>query len=124
EGPSEPEPLARTLDAPLGTLEDLLEDFVAAKILVRTTEPDGVLLARAPDQLTVVDVLDAIREPPASYDVDPVVVPGPVAAALGRRDDVVRGALGSVTLRALASATDTWSAEGGQHGGPAERRAA
>ena len=124
EGPSEPEPLARALDAPLGMLEDLLEDFVAAGILVRTTEPDGVLLARAPDQLTVVDVLDAIREPPASYDVDPVVVPGPVAAALGRRDDVVRGALGSVTLRALASATDTWPAEGGQHGGPAERRAA
>jgi hypothetical protein len=29
------------------------------------------LLARAPDQVTVVDVLGAIREPPASHDVDP-----------------------------------------------------
>jgi len=83
-----------------------------------------VLLARAPDQLTVVDVLEAIREPPASYDVDPVVVPDPVAAALARRDDVVRGALGSVTLRALASAIETRATDDGRHGGPAERRAA
>ena len=107
EGPSQPAQLARTLDAPLGTLEDLLEDFVASGLLVHTTEPDGVLLARAPDQVTIIDALDAIREPPASHDADPPDVPGPVAEALRRRDEAVRGVLAAVTLRSLATATDT-----------------
>lgn len=111
EGPSQPAELARTLDAPLGTLEDLLEDFVASGLLVHTTEPDGVLLARVPDQVTIIDALDAIREPPASHDADPPDVPGPVANALRRRDEAVRGALAAITLRSLATASDTALAE-------------
>ena len=111
EGPSQPTELARTLDAPLETLEDLLEDFVAAGLLVHTTEPDGVLLARAPDQVTVVDALRATREPPASHEVDPAVVPAPVAETLRRRDEAVRGALGSLSLRSLATASDTGATE-------------
>jgi membrane protein len=106
EGPSQPTELARTLDAPLGTLEDLLEDFVASGLLVHTTDPDGVSLARAPDQVSVVDALDAIREP-ASHDTDPPEVPAPVADALHRRDEAVRGALGTATLRSLATAADS-----------------
>ncbi len=111
EGPSSPEELALTLNAPLATLEDLLEDFVASRLLVHTTEPDGVMLARAPEQVTVVDVLGAIREPPASHDVDPAVVPGPVTEALRRRDEAVHGTLGTVTLRSLATAADVGSTE-------------
>jgi membrane protein len=110
QGPSQPTELARTLDAPLSTLEDLLEDFVASGLLVHTTEPDGVLLARAPDQVSVVDALDAIRDP-ASPDIDPPEVPGPVADALRRRDEAVRGVLGTVTLRSLATASDTAATE-------------
>jgi len=106
EGPSQPTELARTLDAPLATLEDLLEDFVASGLLVHTTEPEGVLLARAPDQVSLADALDAIREP-VSHAIDPPEVPGPVAEALRRRDEAVRGALGAVTLRSLATASDT-----------------
>jgi len=103
QGPSHAEELARTLDAPLGTLEDLLEEFVASGLLVHTTEPDGVMLARAPEQVTVVEVLGAIHEPPASYDVDPAVVPAPVDEALRRRDEAVRSALGTVTLHSLST---------------------
>ena len=110
EGPSQPTELARTLDAPLATLEDLLEDFVTSGLLVHTTEPEGVLLARAPDQVSVVDALDAIREP-ASHAIDSPEVPGPVADALRRRDEAVRGALGAVTLRSLATASDTAATE-------------
>jgi membrane protein len=105
EGPSQPTELARTLDAPLATLEDLIEDFVLSGLLVHTTEPDGVLLARAPDQVSVIDALDAIREP-AADDTDPPEVPAPVADALHRRDESVRSALGTVTLRSLATASD------------------
>jgi len=74
-------------------------------LLVHTTEPDGVLLARAPDQVSVIDALDAIREP-AADDTDPPEVPAPVADALHRRDESVRSALGTVTLRSLATASD------------------
>ncbi len=111
-GPARPVDLARTLDAPLGVLEELIEDFVAAELLVRTLEPDGVMLARAPDQVTVVDVLGAVREPPSSRGVEPPAVPTAVTVTLQRRDDAVREALGSVTLRALASASSqhTWRA--------------
>jgi membrane protein len=110
-GPARPVQLAGTLDAPLAVLEDLIEDFVAAGLLVRTAEPDGVMLARPPDQVTVVDALGAIREPPSSRDVEPPAVPTPVTAALLRRDDAVRDALGTVSLRALATSTsDAWRA--------------
>jgi membrane protein len=110
-GPAHPVELARKLEAPLGVLEELVEDFVAAGLLVRTTEPDGVMLARLPDELTVVDVLNAVREPPASQAVEPPAVPSPVSATLRRRDEAVRDALGGVSLRALATASDeTWRA--------------
>jgi membrane protein len=105
-GPSQAEQLALALNAPLGTLEDVIEDFVAAGLLVYTREPAGVLLARSPDLVSVVDVLDAIREPPASYDVDPAVLPDAVTDALHRRDEATRATLGSVTLRSLATASD------------------
>jgi len=110
-GPAHPVDLARTLDAPLAVLEDLIEDFVASGLLVRTAEPDGVMLARPPDQVTVVDALGAIREPPSSRDVEPPEVPTPVTVTLRRRDDAVRDALGGVSLRALATSTsESWRA--------------
>jgi len=120
EGPSQPEELARTLDAPLGTLEDVLEDFAASRLLFHTTEPDGVVLARAPEQVTVVDVLSAIREPPVSHDIDPAVVSSPVAEALRCRDEAVRRALGTVSLRSLATASDAGWTEPGTPGQPRE----
>ena len=110
-GPTRPIDLALTLEAPLEVLEELIDDFVAAGLLVRTIDPDGVMLARAPEQITAVDVLDAVREPPASRGVDPPAVPTQVTATLRRRDDAVRNALGGVSLRALASApSDAWRA--------------
>jgi membrane protein len=110
-GPARPVDLARTLDAPLAVLEDLIEEFVASGLLVRTAEPDGVMLGRAPEQVTVIDVLGAIREPPSSRGVEPPAMPTPVAATLRRRDDAVRDALGGVSLRALAtSSPEAWRA--------------
>ena len=110
-GPARPVDLARTLDAPLAVLEDLIEDFVASGLLVHTAEPDGVMLARAPDHVTVVEVLGTIREPPSARAVQPPAVPTPVTATLQRRDDAVRDALGGLSLRTLASSTsDAWRA--------------
>ena len=69
------------------------------------------MLARAPDHVTVVEVLGTIREPPSARAVQPPAVPTPVTATLRRRDDAVRDALGGLSLRTLASSTsDAWRA--------------
>src|SRR5262249_30945934 len=79
--------------APLTILEDLVEGFVARGILARAVEPPGLILARPADQLLVVDLLDAIRNP----GVDDVQAHGAGAAAvlgvLRRQDEVLREAL-------------------------------
>jgi membrane protein len=111
-GPTRGVELARRLGAPLGVLEELIEDFITAGLLARTTEPDGVILARAPESVTLVDVLDAVREPPASLDVAAVSVPAPVAATLRRRDEAVRAALAGLTLRSLVMAPAEVPADG------------
>jgi membrane protein len=105
-GPVRPADLALTLDAPLAVLEDLVEDFIAAALLVRAAEPDGVMLARPPEQVTVVDILTGVREPPAAQGVEPPAVPAPVDLTLRRRDEAVRAALGAVTLRELAASAE------------------
>jgi len=120
-GPTRPAELARALDAPLAILEDIIEDFVAAGLLVRTSEPDGVALARAPEHVSVVDALSAVREPPSSYDGGAAAIPAPVAATLRRRDDVVRDALGGTTLRSLATTPSELGAPDAARAAPATR---
>jgi Predicted membrane protein len=99
------EELAAVTGAPLTILEDLVEGFVARGILARAVEPPGLLLARPADQLLVVDLLDAIRNPGA----DDVQAQGTGAKAvlgvLRRHDEVLRDALKGQTLQSLASET-------------------
>src|SRR5215470_14244967 len=101
------EELAAVTGAPLTILEDLVESFVARGILARAAEPPGLILARPADQLLVVDLLDAIRNP----GVDDVHAQGPGAAAvlavLRRHDEVLRDALQGLTLESLVSETAT-----------------
>jgi len=99
------EELAAVTGAPLTILEDLVDSFVARGILARAVEPPGLILARPADQLLVVDLLDAIRNP----GVDDVQAQGTGAAAvlgvLRRHDEVLRDALQGLTLESLASET-------------------
>src|SRR5262245_59894253 len=99
------EELAVINGAPLTILEDLVEGFVARGMLARAVEPPGLILARPADQLLVVDLLDAIRNP----GVDDVQAHGAGAAAvlgvLRRQDEVLRDALQGLTLQSLASET-------------------
>jgi DNA-binding IscR family transcriptional regulator len=99
------EELAAVAGAPLTILEDLVEGFVARGILARAVEPPGLILARPADQLLVVDLLDAIRNP----GVHDVQAQGTGAQAvldvLRRHDEVVRDALQGLTLQSLASET-------------------
>jgi membrane protein len=99
--PSAAVELAAALGVPPSTLDDLLEEFVHRGVLVRSAEPEGLALARAPETVAVVDVLDAVCDP------GPVRAEGPrgdavIDRTLRRRDEAVRAALEGVTLRTLA----------------------
>jgi membrane protein len=103
ERPPRLDDLARLLGAPLAIVDDVIEDFITHRFLARAVEPDGVVLARPPEQITVAEVLAAIREP-ASDAVVLDVAPEPVVDALRRRDEAVDHALAGLTLRSLATA--------------------
>lgn len=103
EPPLRLDALARMVRAPLTIVDELIGDFVARGLLARAVEPEAIVLARPPEQVTVRDVLDTIREPAPDRVMD-VDVPSSVVSALQRRDEAVDQALGALTLQSLAAA--------------------
>ena len=106
ESPLRLDDLARLLGAPLAIVDEVIEDFVNHGFLARAVEPDGVVLARTPELITVAEVLAAIREP-AHNAVDLDIAHGPAKDALRRRDDAVDQALAGLTLRSVATTGPT-----------------
>jgi membrane protein len=106
EPPLRVDDLARRLGAPLTIVDEVIEDFITHGFLARAVEPDGVVLARTPELITVVEVLTAIREP-APNAVDLEIAEGPAVDALRRRDDAVEQALAGLTLHSVATAAAT-----------------
>jgi membrane protein len=100
--PARVEEIAVTIDAPVKSLEDVIDDLVARGVLLRATEPEGVALARGPDEVTAADVLAIVADPEEAPADDVVRLPAAVAAVLGARDRALHEALGRVTLRTLA----------------------
>jgi membrane protein len=95
--------LVATTGMPATVLEELVDGFVAGGILAPATEPEGIVLARPPEHLLVVDVLDVIwgAPPPDAAAEDGSA--DTVVDTLRKRDEVVREALRGITLRSLAS---------------------
>jgi membrane protein len=102
---SDPAQLAATLGVPVSSLEGLIDEFVRDGFLLRAIEPTGITLGRPPEQITVVEILDALRgaecTEPALGGQDRV------SGILHRRDQAVRQALADLTLRSLATAPST-----------------
>jgi membrane protein len=94
--------LAATIAAPVTILEDLVDDFVRRGILLRSIEPEGIALARAPELVSAAEALEVIRDPEERDSTAPDSETGPVADVLGARDRAVRDVLQGVTLRSLA----------------------
>ncbi len=96
-----PSELAATLGVPFSSLDEIIEQFVESGILLRSAQPQGVALARSPEALSVVDILDALRgsEPEQSMADDSHTI----TETLHRRDQVTRHALEGITLKSLAS---------------------
>jgi DNA-binding IscR family transcriptional regulator len=81
----------------VSNLENLIDHFVRAGILLRSAEPEGVALGRPPENVTVKDILEIVSDS-AMQDAKEA---GPVADILLRRDQAVQKALEGITLKSL-----------------------
>jgi membrane protein len=95
--PWQPTELAANLG--VSSLENLVDEFVRAGILLRSADPEGVALARPPESVTVKDILNIVSDS-ATQDVENA---GPAADVLLRRDQAVQKALEGVTLKSLVA---------------------
>ncbi len=102
EPPCRPAALFASLSAPPSVVEDLIDEFVRRGILLRAAEPEGIALARPPEAVTVIEVLDAVRAPNLLRAGPSGERPDPVEGILLCRDRAVQGALEGITLRTLA----------------------
>jgi membrane protein len=83
----------------VSSLENFIDQFVRAGILLRSADPEGVALARPPEAVTIKDILDIVDDSATQYDKNT----GPAAEILRRRDQAVQDALDGITLKSLAA---------------------
>jgi membrane protein len=98
--PWQPTELGASFGVSVSTLENLVGDFVRAGILLRSSEPEGVALAKAPESVTLNDILDVVADTAAQQKFSDS---GPAAAILQRRDRAVQESLKGITLKSLAA---------------------
>jgi membrane protein len=95
--------LSDALAVPLSSLEEVLDGFVDCGIILRAAEPEGVALARPPDEVTLLEALQVLDDPD---HVEPAELPqgqgDAISAVLRLRDRALRQAVGGLTLRSLA----------------------
>ncbi|HYY24920.1 MAG TPA: YhjD/YihY/BrkB family envelope integrity protein [Candidatus Udaeobacter sp.] len=99
DDPWQPTALAAYLG--VSSLDNVVDEFVRAGILLRSAEPEGIALARPPESVTVKDILDIVSD----SAVQDVKNTGPAADVLLRRDQAVQKALDGMTLKSLAAET-------------------
>ena len=91
--------LTRMQRVPLTMVESLVNDLIAANMLVRTDEPKGVILARPPEKIAIADVLKVVQHQLHSGTQGFRVNADRVGQLLMRRDAAIQGALEGMTLR-------------------------
>jgi membrane protein len=90
--------LSQILSVPPDEIDPLVEKFIGRGMLLRSTQPEGISLARPPEDIRATEILDAVRGRinQAQENGDPV------AQFLSRRDSLVHERLDAITLRSLA----------------------
>jgi hypothetical protein len=68
-------------------------------VLLKSAEPEGIALARPPENVPVKEILDIVSD----ANIREVKKDGPVADVLMRRDQAVHKALEGTTLKTLAA---------------------
>ncbi|HEX9878801.1 MAG TPA: YihY/virulence factor BrkB family protein [Candidatus Binatia bacterium] len=101
EAPWWPSDLAEILGVPFASLDDLIDEFVGAGILLRTAEPEGVSLARSPEAVPLTEVFEVLRGPELENPITDGTAT--VTEALGRRDQATREALEGLNLKSLSA---------------------
>jgi membrane protein len=93
--PWQPTELATYLG--VSSLDNLFDEYVRGGILLRSAEPEGIALARPPETVGIIDVLDIVDDATAPA-IDHA---GPANQVLLQRDHAVRKALEGTNLRSL-----------------------
>ena len=99
--PLKEEQLARVQGVPLTLVESLMNDLVTAKMIVRGDDPKGLVLAQAPENIAVVEVLRVVQHQPHGGPQAFAVGTDNISQVLMRRDAAVEVALEGLTLRNL-----------------------
>jgi membrane protein len=97
----------RQLAARLGvsSLDEFIDTFVRVGVLLRSMDPEGIALARPPEYVTVNEVLDIVRG--GREDREIRTAKSSVSETLNRRDQAVERALDGMTLKSLASSSQS-----------------
>jgi len=101
--PLKEEQLARVQRVPLTFVESLIRDLIQADMLLRTEGPKGVVLARPPETIPVVDVLKVVQHQLHNGPQGFAVGTDKISHLLIRRDAAVQGALEGITLKHLVN---------------------
>jgi membrane protein len=97
--PLKEEQLARAQRVPLTLVESLINDLVKARMIVKGDDPKGLVLARAPEHIPVVEVLKVVQHQPDGGPQAFAVGTDHISRLLMRRDAAVEAALDGMTLR-------------------------
>ena len=89
--------LSDRLGVPLGQIECIIDKCVGRGLLLRSAEPPGVSLARAPENISIAEILETVR----GETTVPIREDNRIAEALQRRDTALRQALDGITLKSL-----------------------
>jgi membrane protein len=95
--------LATTLNVASASLEELVTELVGCDLLYRTAEPEGIVLSRPPEHVSVSEVLNLLEGFDSAGADSPTESEDPVSHLLAQRSQVLRQAFAGITLRSLAS---------------------
>lgn len=99
--PLKDDQLARAQGVPLALVESLINDLVKAQIIFRTDDPAGLVLARPPESIPLVEVLRVVQHQPHSGPQSFSVGNDIVSQLLLKRDAAIESALSGITLKNL-----------------------
>jgi len=102
EGPLGVEQLAIELHLPVSFVEEQVEQLVDSGLLGLMAKPEGIILTKPPELISIKEVLDATNKGRAADATVPLNAGDPVSEMLRRRDAAVEQALAGQTLRSLA----------------------
>lgn len=110
DGPMTEKQLSDRLSISLAQVDDIVGRFVRHGVVLRSADPPGVSLARAPETIPVAEILKIARGDLAAPNGDSDAI----ADLLTRRDWVLRRGLEGTTLRSLLE-EDDWPGHAHEH---------